>query len=87
MSKKKTIMVYDMMFRDARGRVWVFTLIKDTGQVISKSIDQVTCLDPLPSLEEFLAKNHYCLLGDTITPYWNVAPDKAACFMAGLERH
>ena len=82
MSKPKTITVYDLIFRDARGRVWIFTLIEATGQVISKSIDKVVVLGPLPSLEAFLDENHHCLLGDAILPYWNVATQ-----LPGLERH
>ena len=85
MPKPKTIMVHDLMFRDASGRVWIFTLIEGTGQVISKSIDTITVLGPLPSLDEFLAKNHYCLMGDSILPYWQVSKDSGTT--AGLERH
>ena len=85
MPKPKTITVHDLIFRDARGRVWIFTLIEATGQVISKSIDKAAVFGPLPSLEEFLAKNHHCLLGDAILPYWNV--DKDSGTTAGLDRH
>jgi hypothetical protein len=78
-------MVHDLMFRDARGRVWVFTVIASNGQLISSSVDKVMCFDPLPSLEVFLAKNHYCLMpDDTIWPYWQ--GDKDSGIYAGLER-
>ena len=86
MPKPKTIIVHDLMFRDAHGRVWIFTLVESTGQVISQSVGKVSVLGPLPSLEAFLAQNGYCLMpDDTLMPYWQV--DKDSGTTAGLERH
>ena len=86
MPKPKTIIVHDLMFRDAHGRVWIFTLVESTGQVISKSVDKVAVLGALPSLEAFLAQNHYCLMpDDTFMPYWQVNKDSG--INAGIERH
>jgi hypothetical protein len=86
MPMPKMITVHDLMFRDARGRVWVFTLVESTGQVISKSVDKVSVLGTLPSLEDFLAQNHYCLMpDDAFMPYWNLAEHSET--FAGLKRH